>query len=255
MKRSFLFRALMIMLVFTILYAGCNKDGDDLPPEFRELTFNEQEVIDMLPDGLLASDDPQAQECVVMIMEALDMSAFQDNLEVPDNAQPLSKKASGDTWTWTFTYGGETWTFYWTYSEDSSREYWNMEIQYGEGDRYDYITAWEMKDGSAGEVIYSFNWVQLYDEEYLGYVDLHMIFAWQMDASDTYHFEWSYEGLSSEYDYVMQYGIVIYPDGSGELDYYYYDQLFYHMEWDAAGNGSWVYYFGGSEESGSWSTG
>jgi len=53
----------------------------------------------------------------------------------------------------------------------------------------------------------------------------------------------------------MQYSILINGDGSGELDYYYYDQLFYHMEWDAAGNGSWHYYFGETEDSGTWSAG
>lgn len=255
MKSTILKRGWIILFLIAILSVRCNKDGDDLPPEFKELSFNDQEVIDKLPDGLLASTDPKAQECVVMIMEAMDMSAFQDNLEVPDNAQRLSKKATGDTWTWTFSDGSGTWTFYWTYSEDSSKEYWTMEIQYGEGDRYDYIVAWEMKDGSAGEVVYSFNWVQLYDQEYMDYVDLHMTFSWSLDGSGAYHFGWTYEGNSSDYEYVMEYSILIKPDGSGELDYYYYDQLFYHMEWDAAGNGSWTYYYVGTQESGSWTAG
>ena len=254
MDTSTSLRGWLITFIFAVLFAGCNKE-DDLPPDFKELSFNDQEVMDRLPDGLLASNDPKAQECVVMIQEALDMSAFQDNLEVPDNAQRLSKKASGDTWSWTFSYAGETWTFYWTYSEDSSKEYWIMEIQHGEGDRYDYISAWEMKDGSAGEVVYSFNWVQLYDEEYIDYVDLHMIFRWNVDASENYHFNWTYEGNSTEYEYIMQYNILINADGSGELDFYYYDQLFYHMEWDAAGNGLWHYYFGEAEDSGTWSAG
>jgi len=112
-----------------------------------------------------------------------------------------------------------------------------------------------MKDGSAGEVVYSFNWVQLYDEEYIDYVDLHMTFRWNEDASGNYQFDWTYEGNNTEYEFVMEYNILINADGSGELDFYYYDQLFYHMEWDAAGNGSWHYYFEGSEESGSWSGG
>lgn len=255
MKRILSGRGCIVVFLFAILFAGCNKEGDELPPEFSEFSFDEQEVIDMLPDGLLASNDPKAQECIVMINEALDMSAFQDNLEVPDNAIRSSKKSSGDTWSWTFSYGGETWTFYWTYSEDGSKEYWDMEIQYGDGDRYDYLTAWVMKDGSAGEVIYSFNWVQLYDQEYMGYTDLHMTFSWSMDSSGAYHFAWTYEGISTEYDYIMEYSFLINADGSGELDYYYYDQLFYHMEWDAAGNGSWNYYFGGIEESGTWTVG
>lgn len=255
MKRHLSGKGWIFFFLFAILSSGCTKEGEDLPPEFSELSFNDQEVLDRLPDGLLGSSDPKAQECVLMIQEALDMSAFQANLEVPGNAQHLAKKASSDTWFWTFDYAGGTWTFYWTYSEDSSKDYWTMEIQFGEGERYDYISAWEMKDGSAGEVVYSFNWVQLYDQEYMDYVDLHMTFSWNQGLSGVYNFHWSYEGDSTEYDYVMQYNIVIHADGSGELDYYYFDQLFYHMVWDAAGNGSWTYYFGGVEESGTWTAG
>ncbi|MCK4992935.1 MAG: hypothetical protein KAS29_20700 [Bacteroidales bacterium] len=103
MDYRILLRGWLITFIFAVLFAGCNKE-DDLPPDFKELSFTDQEVLDRLPDGLLASNDPKAQECVIMIQEALDMSAFQDNLEVPDNAQRLSKKASGDTWSWTFSY-------------------------------------------------------------------------------------------------------------------------------------------------------
>ena len=254
MNRNLLLKGWTVFFLFAILFTGCDKE-EDLPPEFAEISFDGQEVIDMLPDGLLASNDPKAEECVEMIEEALDMSAFLDNLEVPDNAQRLSKKATGDTWKWTFPYMGGTWTFYWTFDEDNTKQYWTMEIQFGDGERYDYITAWEMKDGSGGEVVYSFNWVQIYDQEYTDYVDLHMTYSWSLDTSGTYYFDWSYEVDDHSYDYLMKYSIVINPDGSGEVDYYYYDQLFYHMEWDAAGNGSWTYYFGGLEESGSWTAG
>ena len=44
-------------------------------------------------------------------------------------------------------------------------------------------------------------------------------------------------------------------DGSGFIDYYLEDVLFYHMEWDALGNGSWVYYLGDSELTGTWTAG
>ncbi len=254
MNRSFLLKGWTVFFLFAILVAGCNKE-EDVPPEFAELSFDSQEVLDMLPAGLTASTDPKAEECVEMIEDALDMSAFQDNLVVPDNAMHSSKKGSGDTWSWTWSYMGETWTFYWTYSEDSNKQYWTMEIQIGAGARFDYITAWEMKDGSAGEVVYSFNWIGLYEENPDDYVDLHMTYSWSLDASGTYHFDWSYEVDDPDYNYLMEYSIVINPDGSGEVDYYFYDELFYHMEWDAQGNGSWHYYFGELEESGSWTAG
>ncbi|MDF1575591.1 MAG: hypothetical protein P1P86_10430 [Bacteroidales bacterium] len=255
MNRNYLLRGWVLFFLFAILVTGCNKDEEELPPDFAELSFDDQAVLDRLPDGLLNSTDPKAQECVEMIEEALDMSAFQSNLLVPDNAQRSSKKASGETWYWTFSYMGGTWTFYWTFDEDNSMRYWTMEIQFGDGPRYDYITAWENKDGTGGEVVYSFNWVQIYDQEQSDYVDLHWTYSWNLDSMGNYYFTWSYDSDGIEYDYYMNYSIVINADGSGELDYYFLDELYYHMEWDAAGNGSWHYYFGGLDETGSWTAG
>jgi hypothetical protein len=249
------FKGLMILFLLSFIVAACNKEEDDLPQDFAEFSFDEQVILDQLPDGLLASSDPKAQECVDMIEQALDMSAFRSNLVVPDNAMRSAKKASGETWYWTFSYMGHTWTFYWTYDEDATKHYWTMEIQFGEGERYDYISAWEMKDGTGGEVVYSFNWVLIYEGDYEEYEDLHWTYSWNLDSSGTYHITWTYDAEGAEYDYFMNYHVVIHEDGSGELDYYYFDELFYHMEWDAAGNGSWHYYFGGMEETGTWTAG
>lgn len=253
MYRRILSKGWTVLFLFAILVTGCNKE--DVPPEFEQLSFDGQKVMETLPAGLIASDDPKAQECVDMIEDALDMSAFQNNLVVPDNAQRSSKKASGDTWSWTWSYMGETWTYYWTYDEDNTKKYWTMQIQVGAGEKYNYITAWEMKDGSAGEVVYSFNWLGIYEQNSEDYVDLHWTYSWSLDASGAYHFSWAYDADSAEYDYYMDYYIVIYADGSGEVDYYFLDELFYHMEWDALGNGSWNYYYLGMDESGTWTAG
>lgn len=253
MNRNMLFKGWALILMFAMLFSGCNKEEVDSPQNLAELSFDEQAIMDRLPEGLLASNDPKAQECVDMIEEALDMSEFRTNLVVPDYATPSAKKASGDTWSWTFTYMGGIWTFYWTYDEDATKHYWTMEIQFGDGERYDYITAWENKDGSGGEVVYSFNWVLIYEGDYDEYKDLHWTYTWSLDSSDAYHFTWTWDAdTSSEFYYLYNYQVVIYADGSGELDYYYFDALFYHMEWDANGNGSWQYYFGGQEQSGTW---
>lgn len=255
MDRKKFFGAWILILVFALLFAECNKDEDELSQELAELSFDEQAVMDRLPDGLLASLDPKAQECVDMIETAIDMSEFQANLIVPDQAQRSSKKASGDTWSWTFFYMGGTWTFYWTYDEDATNHYWTMDIQFEDGERYDYITAWEKKDGSGGEVVYSFNWVLIYEQEYAAYECLHWTYRWYKEPSGTYHFSWDCDADFDGFVYLMNYDIVIYADGSGELDYYYLDEHIYRMEWDAVGNGSWVYYYGGQAHSGTWTAG
>ena len=255
MDRRFILKGWTILVLFTVLFTTCKKEEEDFPGDFAELSFDSHAVMDKIPDGLINSTDDKAQECVDMIEQALDMSAFQANLIVPDNAVRASLKASGDTWYWTWSYAGGTWTFYWTYREDSSREYWTMEISFDDGPKYDYITAWENKDGSGGQVVYSFNWVQIYDQVYIHYEDLHWTYTWSLDASGNYHFEWTYESDADEIDYYMKSEILVNADGSGALDYYMNDALFYHMEWDAAGNGSWVYYLGTYSESGSWLAG
>lgn len=255
MDRRFILKGWIVFVLFTVLFTTCKKEEEDFPGDFAELSFDSQAVMDKIPDGLINSTDDKAQECVDMIEQALDMSAFQANLIVPGNAVRASLKASGDTWYWTWSYAGGTWTFYWTHREDSSREYWTMEISFDDGPKYDYITAWENKDGSGGQVVYSFNWVQIYDQEYIDYEDLHWTYTWSLDASDNYHFEWTYESDADEIDYYMKSAILVKADGSGTLDYYMNDALFYHMEWDAAGNGSWVYYLGTYSESGSWVAG
>ena len=217
MNRNFLLKGWAVLFLLAIVVGGCNKDEE--PEEFAKLSFDGQAVIDQLPSGLKASSDEHAQECVDMIESALDMSAFMDNLDVPDNAIRSSKKGSGDSWQWTWTYAGETWTFYWTYDEDSSKRYWTMQIQFGAGAKYDYITAWEKKDGTGGEVVYSFNWVNIYDAEYTDYVDLHWTYTWNLDASGNYHFDWTYESNETDVDNYISYNIVVNADGSGSLDH------------------------------------
>jgi len=252
MYKNYALRSWVLFLLLVFMFTGCNKEEDETPANFAELSFDGQEVMDQLPEGLLNSNDEMARECVDMIEQALDMSAFQANLIVPDNAVRSSKKASGDTWYWTWNYMGEIWTFYWTYSEDAAKNYWNMQIQYGNGEKYDYITAWEYKDGSGGEVVYSFNWVLIY-EDCDDYEDLHWTYHWNVDSSGNYHFGWTYDSDDLEVSYYLKYDIVVNADGSGMLDYYLNDSLFYHIEWDTAGNGSWIYYLGDYTQSGSWS--
>jgi hypothetical protein len=180
-------------------------------------------------------------------------------MEVPENAQKSAKKsaAAGDTWSWSWNYLGQPFTFYWTYDEDNQKRYWSMDVQYGASDRYNYIDAWEYKDGSGGEVIYNFNWVLLYEYEGdpMDYEDLYWKYTWTLDSSGAYHFDWYWDSSDPEYDYFVHYDITVNADGSGTIDYYSAGVLFYAMLWDALGNGSWTWYFGNSIHTGEWTAG
>lgn len=240
--------AVIMMLLFVV--AGCKKE--DEPPEFEQIGFDTQVVMDRLPTGLTNATDEYAQECVDMIESALDMSDFIGHMDVPSDAVKTSKKGTSGTWSWTWSYMNEIWTFFWTYDEDNTKRYWTMEIQYGGGPIVDYITAWEMLDGSAGEIVYNFNWAAIYYGEE-DYVDLDLKIVWELDSEGTYYYSWYWEADSPEYTYLWRYDIVVYADGSGYIDYYLMDEIYYHMEWDAQGNGSWIYYI--IQMQGTWTAG
>lgn len=125
------------------------------------LTFDSEEILNRLPDGLENSTDQYADECYGFVEAAVDMSGFIDNMEVPGEAQSGAK----DSWQWTWHAGAESYTFYWTYEETATKRMWTMDIQYNNGPRYNYIDAWETLDGSQGEVIYNFQWIAVQEGE------------------------------------------------------------------------------------------
>ena len=257
MKSKFYLKGLLGLVLLAVIVGGCKKDEEVLP-EFAEMAFDSEEVLSKLPAGLTSSTDEYAQQCVGFIESAVDMSGFLGNMVPPDYAQKSAKKSTmgGDTWTWTWSYGGESFTFYWTYDEDNTKNYWTMEIQFGAGPIYDYIDAWELKDGSQGEVMYNFTWAYIYGGEPADdYEALYWKYTWRTDGTGAYYFNWYIDSDDPAYEYALHYEVTINPDGSGFIDYYLADALFYYMEWDALGNGSWVYYFGDSEYSGTWSAG
>ena len=256
MKNVLFIRGMALWLVLIFALAACNKE-EDTPPDQQKLLFSSEEVMVLLPDGLKNSDDTNAKTCVGFIESALDMTSFMDNMEVPDNAQKSDFKGTGDSWQWTWKYSGETMTFYWTYDESGGKRYWTMDISYNNSPRYSYIDAWETLDGSQGEVVWNFAWAAIlndadYDEEDF----LFWKYTWNKDASGGYQINFYWDGDGVDYDYIINYSVDINADGSGSLDQYSADQLVYHMEWDALGNGIWSNFYGGEEYgSGSWSAG
>jgi hypothetical protein len=256
MKQTIIWKGLAGMAILAVVAAGCKKE-EIKPEDLQQFSFDSEKVLDMVPDGLKNSSDSYAQSCYDFIESAVDMSDFIDNMEVPDEATKVSKKSSvaGDTWKWTwYEYGGESITLYWTFEEDNAKRYWTMEIQYGSGPRYDFIEAWETKDGKQGEVIYNFGWAAIYYGEPIeNYEYYYWRYSWSLDNSGAYHLQFSIDSSNPDYEYDLHYDVVINADGSGSVDYYIYDELFYTMTWDTLGNGTWTWYSNGEViGSGSW---
>ena len=243
----------ILSLLFMVFFAiSCSKDdpAEDIR-NYETLSFDSEEVIALLPDKLKSSDDSYAQQAVDYVESALDYSSFAHAFTPPDNASKIGKKAS-ESYSWSWNYGmyGNL-TMIWTYSDDASKNYWDVDIQLNDSPKYSYVDAWEYKNGSGGELVYNFAWVCALEEEE-ECEDAYWKYTWSKDASGNFEFNYIVDSSEDEYEAVLKYQTMVNADGSGSVDYYLEDQLFYHMEWDAIGNGSWIYYFGDFSQSGSW---
>lgn len=251
MKKVSSIKILFAVSIVISLTSSCTKENPDVQ-EFKGLSLDTELVLNNVPEGLKSSSDSYAQQCFSGIQSALDMSSFISDMTPPEDAQKSNKKGSGETWQWTTSDGMQSLTFYWKYEEDVSKNYWTMDIQIDGGEKYSYVYAWESKDGKQGQVQYNFNWVAVYDNV-TDYEDLFWTYNWVLDNDGNYTFAMSYDSDGEEYNFFLKYDIVVNADGSGTIDYYTLDEYFYHMEWDAMGNGSWKYYPDGENSmSGMW---
>jgi|GEM_PF-1804883 len=258
--RTKLLSVIAVVFVLTVVLTSCKKDDDGTTSfqgdEFGSLSFNEDEIISKVPDGLKNSTDPNAASCLSVIESAIDMSTFVDNMTPPESATVVSTKSTevNTTYTWSWAYQGQSFTFFWTYREDAAKYYWDMQIQLGTNPAMDYISAWEMKDGSQGGIEYNFNWVCLMNESYTSEcMDYYWTYSWSEASDGTWTLGWVAESGQGTEGSAISYEVIINPDGSGSAEYYIGGALYYDYLWDALGNGSWAWYVGGSEyASGTW---
>lgn len=246
MKRFYVFSQILFFSLAILLTNGCKKDKDDdkeeTKPDFKEVAFDKAEILDNVPVGIKESANEYASGLYAYIQSAVNMSSFINSMKPPDNAQKVNlKSASSDTYKWSISYEGETLTYYWTYSEDASKDYWDMQIQFNDGPIYDYIKAWQTKDGEKGEIKFNFNWA--YAEYGLEETEIYYwIYDWDFTVDGKYYFNYYIQASDDSYNYEIKCNLVLNSDGSGTLDYYFYDTHYYHYLWDNYGNGSVTYY-------------
>lgn len=241
-----------ILFVVLIINFSCSKDDDPEVRDFETISFDREAVLAKLPDGLINSEDLYAQQAVEYVESSLNWSEFSDHFNPPGDALK-TVRGNGETYSWSWAYDGtHVLTLWWTYSDGEEKNYWDIDIQYGEGDRADYINAWENKDGNEGEVVYNCTWTCTIDGSCSECGKLYWKYNWNRDANDNYSFYYSIEAEKDDFQSSMYYEVFINQDGSGSADYFFYGEHFYHLEWDAEGNGSWIHYFLGNEITGSW---
>jgi hypothetical protein len=138
-------------------------------------------------------------------------------------------------WTWT---AGEV-TVWMTFVESATKYTWTYDIDYQGTGRVTYIYAEEEKDGSAGMLKLFGAYSSTATAEY----------SWTVASDGTVDFIY----LAGDAENMLKITVKANPDGSGVVDYYVNNVMFYHLIWNTDGSGSWVYYYGDQSMSGTWS--
>ncbi len=187
----------------------------------------------VVPSGMANSQDPMAQLAVAYIQMANSISGYGGWFDPPNGM-----RAAAESWEYTWTEGGLTITL--VVEETSTMYTWDVWVDGNDG-YYDYdnwhmFHAWEYIDGSCGGLeFYAI-------DEYMG--ELYWDWCTDSEGVFTMTFYTSYEGYSTEIE------LVVYPDGSGSLSYYFDGALDMLVEWNADGSGQWWTY--NPADSGSW---
>ena len=253
MKRFYLYPKVILFSLAMIFTIGCKKDKDEEKetPVFEEISIDQEEILDNVPVGLKESTNEYASGLYSYIESCVDMSTFISTMTPPENAQKVNLKTSQVTYKWSISYQDGTLAYYWTYHEDATKDYWDMEIQFNDGPKYPYITAWQLKDGSQGEINFNFNWVYAqYEME--DFDDIYYTYTWKITSAGKYYFDYYVESNDDIADYALHLSLVLNEDGSGTFNYYSADVLFYSYLWDSYGNGSYTYYLMEPPITGTW---
>ncbi len=243
---------LALILVVPVIFTTCSKDNEEDEIPYETLALAEVGDLVDVPEALKNNDDPFAQLCVGYIEQASDFSDFTEFMIPPENAESVSKKAGPVTYKWTEHYDNQnTITIYWTFEEGANQYNWDLDIQFNDGEVYDYITAWQLKDKTEGEIRFNYNFVcALYSSPEFC-TDLFWIYHWEKHSDGSVSLEYYVTSESSEVTYAVQYIVTVNPDGSGSVVFYNNDIMVYDMRWNADGSGSWTAYDSEGNEAGS----
>lgn len=223
MKKRSLLLLLSTLFVSSIVFNGCKKDEEE--KEVRKAPTGLTETKVELPSGMTSSSDPNVQMAVGYANMFNGISGMAASLEIPENATKISDfsdlKTNEECYSW--TYAGIT--VYYLYSETTDKYKWTM---YYSDPSYNIIKSKiyyieQSKTETTGKLEY-YNYIS--NGEVIG--------TWKWDETST--------GIDYEYvDAIQSLNASINNDGSGVLQYYLDNSLFYSVNWNSAGHGSYTY--------------
>lgn len=252
------FRNFSVLSIFfvMVLLGACKKEKveteQNQKESYKTLSFSDSAIENRIPEGLKSSEDVMASLAYAWLSTATDWTYFTYAIEPPEDAVNIGE----NTLKWAWNFGSYNYSMFWAFTDDDSKNYWNIDIEYITDEKFNYMEAWEAKDGKSGEVKYNFAWACQFEEENENCDDIYWKYSWEVDANNTYKYSYTLESEDDDIEYDSKYEMELNEDGSGILKYYVYGDLYYEMMWDEEGNGNYTQYSEGEEiDSGEWTAG
>ncbi len=153
MNTNKFFTLLALMgLSFMLVISACNKDDDDDNPnpgdQSKTPALEEKADLVSVPQAMMESSDPKAQEAVTMVGLMSSMTSYFNYFQPPEGATQVGTKSTNESWTW---FDGEYYWYY-TYTETGTKYYWEIKIGLSESEYFDFIVAEEAMDGQSGSI-------------------------------------------------------------------------------------------------------
>jgi hypothetical protein len=245
-----------LLLAVAFFAFSCSSDDEEASSslEKQTLSLTESNTVVVAPAAMQTSEDTYAQQAVGYIQMVNQMSSYLAYMKVPDGAAKTSTRitaangrvdATGDVVVYTWSDAQSGYSVAYQISETSDSYAFEIFItQPGQTGWLKYFHAEEKKDRSSG-------FMNIYD-----------VFGFHSDDTSVIllNYKWGRSGdiftftltdNTGDFKFVLN---INEKTKAGDVVYYLGGVKAYEMEWNAQGNGSWVWYDqeGNIEDSGTW---
>ena len=203
-----------------------------------------------LPDGLIHSNDINAQQAVAHISSLESLEDYFLSMIPPPSASKSAEAfavthqgddASHESVAYlVYKWWEEDTRIIYQISMDDTHYYFDLYYQFDQEDSHIHLLhAYQSQTETRGELHILLGEQEFYNEVVYSY-------QWQEAANGDLTFD--YQAVD-----FFHMSSIIHPDQSGVIEYFIDQQKVYLMEWDPLGNGNWIYYFNGEIQSqGNW---
>jgi hypothetical protein len=242
MKRAtILFSA--IVLGMAMFFGACSKDDDDnsnpAPPPEEVPEYGGQTVT--IPDAMMQSQDPGAQQAVAYIDMANGFVEMAGSFGNPPEKSSSFKSTNGD---------GPPWVYNWEVNDETGNYTVTLTInETGDGTEWDIVVNGVM-DGITLDNFTIMHGEQSDDGKNGSFT----VYDWENQGGEIFEITWNTDDDGNYFIHInipesVKIDVVANADGSGSVAFYQWNEtdfeLMFKAVWDAEGSGEWWQYEGG----------